>query len=1082
MKNISGDNTRKQLYGAGFETIFDIARLSPLDFVNTIPAMPEKEARKVHRQAKQKARNIKALFRAIQLRHEPVINILSKLNATSDLIPLQDCLTRSLGGGCDFSDLMERTSEYADVTSIQSLFSPGRYAAALYKIAKHLYSTDNNLHIDKRRADLKSLPLSEATMTQEISSLDILLNVLQPAGDELASLTTTFFPMSLPYDDDLAQINSALSAQARSLNGIWNILSDTTIQAMGGTHPQSQKQMPREEKDNSGITFYLKGNEMLWFSHSTTSGDITGAQLIHGNSGKAGEAIVAPLKLSRSDFEQCYYLGVPDGTTTGGTSGKDLTGGFLLGNSSTNSANDGEFAQIASKGGSTSPIKGFHRSIELISVDNGYYLKTDAGYVGVQSSGQTNWEDACSITAPFDNALRVTLCKDSVGTPLDNGTSIYPGVTNTQPSPTAREMLSLTPVCYQLITNPAPTEQDIFSHYGIDGAGVRDVTSLANTLNAVPVFLEKTQLTFNSLLDLTAQHGYSRNGEDDHASGNYLRFGGDGVTFTNVNIYGARYLNGAINDDIANYGNYLWVQNDGATLNFKSDTEVELAGRAEKLIRLAKLTGMTFEELDWVIVNASGCISHHGNQVTLDTSVLNVLAEYIRLRDRYGISAHEFVTFFSSVNPYAKTQEKSLYETAFTSLTNEEAIPFNGTINYLTGTGWYEAHCLETLGVSSDEFTRIGQYCFGNVGSFKMSANTASQIYRFGAIPRMLGLTFAQAEALWVLMGDGPTLLKELGRGLSLLGLDIIRRTEIILHWMADHELSIQHLLGMLSKQWSGTATPEMFNALKNVYESVNETPAARATLTTEQQHKLLRALGAEFNLKRNVMGAVVTWLELSSVGSGSDFTLEIFWNNLHSVFSQASPELEMLQENVQLVVDTQRLSQLVLITQWFTLTEQDLLLFIQPPHWLQANITRVPTPDLLLLLTLSRFKQWQMQVTVSRDEAMRIFDQLNDEAQTSDGAATLIGRLHDADSGTVKKMSTLLFGDAIWPTSFDTLWQLLTWLKTGKSLSVGSDTLSALQTMMLSDPAAEEPALLTFVAQNITAGLHGINQETKGK
>jgi len=1070
---ISDKKTQKLLAKAGFGTIFDIASISQLDFVNSVKELGNEQARHIHGQARQRARNLRSLFRAVQLRQEPVINALSKLNAGSDLEPLQECLVRSLGGGGDFSDLMTRSSEYADVTSIQSLFSPGRYATALYKVARDLYPKESPLHIDNRRPDLQNLQLSETTMTQEVSSLDVLLGVLDTSGEGLPSLSDTYFPMTLPYDDSQGQINAALSAQDSTLIDVWDILTDKTLRAVkraGVFQPQRNLQ---KSDYLSGEVFYLKTSKMIYFAHYTQDGSVKGAQLTQGKNDNAAENIVAPLLLTWASKDQCYYLGVPDGTTMAGSGDKELTGCFLHGNSNTNPSNPGPYAQMASKNGSLQPVSGFHTSVKLLPAEGStYFLKTDAGYVGPRSSGQSNWEEALSIDATIEEALQFLLCKDEKGTPIDNGSSVYPEVINTQPSPPAREMLSLTPACYQLITNPEPTEEDIIAHYGIDKTISRDGT-LADLLNDIPTFLSKTQLTFNLLLDMTAQLSYTPGSVEEAAAGKYLRFGGTG-SHTHVNVYGANYLNAGLSDSGENGEDFLRVQNDGESLNFTSDSVVDLAGRAEKLVRLARLNRLTFEELDWLIVNSSHCVSDHANKAILDTSTMNVIAECMRLRKRYGTNVNEFIALISAINPYAKSQEKSLYESAFTSITTNRAIPFGEKVNYLTGEGEYVTHCCEALGVTGDEFSRIGTYCFGGSGEFTMDEFTASRIYRFSAIPRMLGMTFAQAEALWVLMGDGKeTLLHEIGRDHSLLALDIIRQTESILEWMADNQLSVLNLQGMLTTQWSGTATAEMFNVLKNVYESVNDTSAERETLTQAQRQKILRALSAPFKLKSNVMAAVINWLESTSVESEPPFTLSAYWNNINALFSQENPTLESLQSNEALVIDTQQLSQRVLITQWLTLTEQDIQLCIQYPQWLQENTPVPQTPDLLLLLTLSRFKRWQTQVTVSRDEALRCFEQLNSDTQSMKGAAELIGLLHDVDSGMVEQLNTFLFGEKNWPRDFTALWKLLTWVKTGKLLNIGSHALNGLQNMMFSEPESEEPELLAYVARSLSAGLH---------
>ncbi|MCG1039595.1 MULTISPECIES: Tc toxin subunit A [Burkholderiaceae] len=1080
-------NPDQRLLDAGYRNVFDIASTSRAAFVESIPSLTAKDARAVYRQARQRADNLKALYRAWQLRQEPVIGKLAKLNTWPDAPALKDALIRNIGGDGDFSDLIERASAYADAASIQSLFSPGRYAAALYRVASALHDTDSHLHIDQRRPDLKDLVLSETTMQQQVTSLDLLLQVLQSGGEPIDALSDRYFPMTLPYDDNLAQINAALSAQARTLNGLWDTLTDATAQAVSrqafafgaarrvGTVRADGDYLP-------GNVFYLQAldgdkDPMVYLSQYTSGNGVSGAQLIKGNPDHALAAIVAPLALSWSVAQHCYYLGVPDGTQMADEPNHVLNGCFLRGNSSTNADQDGNFAQMASRSGGTEPQSGFHLPITPIPgrQKNQYYLKTDKGYVGVDTSGQSNWKDALIVTAPWDKALLVAMRKDAEGHPIEDGSTPFPEVVFEQPSPPARETLSLTPVSYQLMTNTELSETDIADHYGMEDVSLRSAGSLATTLNSIATFCEKTRLRFNQLLELTAQYAYDENGKESGARSRFLRFGKrDPVR---VNEYGAAYLNGVLDDADADPARYLWVQKDGKNLNLTDETVVELAGRAEKLVRLSNSTGLSFEALDWVIVNASRCVPEHHNKPVLDKPVLEALAEYVRLKQRYGLDVNTFVTFIDAANPYAPDQVLSFYASAFRPADGGDAIALGTTVNYARDQqDALSAICCKALGVTSDEFERIGSGCFGGAGQFTLDEHTAGQLYRFGAIPRLLGLTFAQAEVLWRLMAGGQdSLLEQLGQPQSLVPLAMLSRTEKVLDWMASVGLNLFQLQGMVSTVWSGTATAEMFNFLKNVCDSVNPSSTAatrQAALDEALQQKVLRALAAGFNLKSNVMGGVTTWLEKITANAENAFTLAGYWQAIQTRFSQTDVNLDDLQKDTGLVQATQRLSQLVLIAQWLTLTEQDLQLLTSYPDRLVAGAVTVPAPDMTLLLTLSRFKQWQTQVVVSRDEAMRCFDQLNAQEMTFDAAAALIASLHKLDTKTVAQMSVSLLGKDTWPKSFDVLWQLLTWLRAGQALNVGTTTLEQLQTMMRADPSAEDRTLLAAVAQNLSAGI----------
>jgi hypothetical protein len=1084
----SSNTADQRLLEAGYRNVFDIASTSRAAFVESLPSLTAKDARAVYRQARQRADNLKALYRAWQLRQEPVIGKLAKLNTWPDAPALKDALIRNIGGDGDFTDLMERASAYADAASIQSLFSPGRYAAALYRVASALHNTDSHLHIDQRRPDLKNLVLSETTMQQQVSSLDILLQVLQSGSEDIGALADRYFPMTLPYDDNLTQINAALSAQARTLNGLWDTLTDATAQAVSQQAFAfgAARRVERVRADDDYLTgdvFYLQApgcdkQPMIHLSQHTNNSGVVGAQLVAGNADHAAQAIVAPLVLTWSVEQHCYYLGVLNETqmTDAQNNIVTLNGCFLRGNSSTNSDQDGDFAQMASRSGSTEPQAGFHLPITLISIGqkNQYYLKTDKGYVGVDNSGQANWKAALIVTAPRDKALLVIMRKDAEGHPLEDGSTAFPEMSFSQPSPPARETLSLTPASYRLMTRTDLSNTDIVDHYGI-GVAPRSAGWLATTLNPITTFCEKTRLRFNQLLELTAQYAYDENGKESGALSRFLRFGKQDPV--RVNEYGAAYLNGALGDTETDQACFLWIQKDGENLTLTGETVVELAGRAEKLVRLSNSTGLSFEALDWVIVNASRCVPEHRNKPVLDKPVLEALAEYVRLKQRYGLDVNTFVTFIDAANPFAPDQVPSFYASAFCQADGGDAIALGTTVNYARDQqDALSVICCKALSVTSDEFERIGSWCFGDAGKFTLDEHTAGQLYRFGAIPRLLGLTFAQAEVLWRLMAGGQnTLLEQLGQAQSLAPLAIVRRTERVLDWMASVGLTLIQLQAMVSTTWSGTATAEMFNFLKNVCDSVNPPSTAvtrQDALDEALQQKVLRALGAGFNLKSNVMGGVTTWLEKITANAEDAFTLAGYWHAIQTRFSQANVSLDGLQKDTALVQATQRLSQLVLIAQWLTLTEQDLQLLTSYPSRLVAGADTAPAPNMTLLLTLSRFKQWQTQVAVSRDEAMRCFDQLNAKKMTLGKAAELIASLHQLDANTVAQMSVSLLGKDTWPKSFDALWQLLTWLRVGQALNVGTTTLEQLQTMMQADPSAEDHTLLASVARSLSAGI----------
>ncbi|HIH1547966.1 TPA: Tc toxin subunit A [Salmonella enterica] len=1074
-----GQKHQTALHQAGYQSVFDICTRSRDAFVRSLSDVPVRDARGIYREARQRAGQLKSLYRAWQLRQEPVMSRLKKLSAAPSTA-LHDALVRNIGGDGDLSDLMTRSSDYADAASIQSLFSPGRYAASLYAVAKQLHDDADALAIDTRRPDLKDLLLSETTMNQEVTSLDILLDVLQAEPQNtLDSLSGAYFPMTLPYDDKLTQISAALTAQDRTLNGVWDTLTDAQASAFAGDGQSARRQTKRGSAGAiDGADFYLKANDQMIYLADPVA---VAAQTIlaHMTLGKpsANNVTVAHLKLTRLDG--ALYLGVADDVVIGDTS---LRGCYLTGNSGESTDTDGKYVGMLNPNGGGLQARKHLAVTRSVNTDGSVYLQTTKGYIGYASGDAghgNNWENALTLDAAKGDALPFTFWED------DAGTVATPGVLppDTTPNPPARTTLNLTPLSYQLMAATDLTEDDIRNHYGLPDATTRDGTKLADTLNELLTFCEKTGLTFNELLDLTAQVSWADSAGSLENKGRWQKMG---ATDTTNKEYGAAFLNSSSPDG----NNSLWVYPDSSTaeprLNFANQDVVGLAGNAEKLIRLRNTTGMTFEMLDWLIVQASQAAGY--GAYTLDSVTLNALATCVDLTQRYGISENAFASLTGAVNPYAADQEKSFYETLFTSQDGTFTQPLDSEAIILSESDSdADAHAAylqqravfcQAAGVTDDELTRILGYCGLKPGD-TFSELVAGQIYRFGAIPRMLGMTFAQAELLWQLMAGGnDTLLTQLGVARNLSAIDLIHRTEQVLDWMSDNDLTLIQVQAMVSNAYSGTATAEMFTFLQNVYNGV------KSLSDDARDGGLLRALAGGFSLKNNVMKAASDWLaachpasnKIGPKAASSSYTLDDYWARISSVFKVADPTIDSLQDETDLVKWTQQLSQLVLVTRWLNLSEQDLALLSSPDtlKQLDGTLSAVKQPDLALLLLLTRFKRWQSQVTTTVDEALRLLPVLADATSEPDDVAGKIAALHNVNQDTVSAMNTLLFGggDRPYPASFAQLYTLLTWLRTGQALNAGTASLHDLLTMAQSDAGAEDPALIARVADALAAGL----------
>lgn len=375
--------------------------------------------------------------------------------------------------------------------------------------------------------------------------------------------------------------------------------------------------------------------------------------------------------------------------------------------------------------------------------------------------------------------------------------------------------------------------------------------------------------------------------------------------------------------------------------------------------RLAHAVKLTPTQQKWLISNIQNAIGNDNNA----ENVLIAISEYVRLQRRYGVSSDQFVALISAINTDQGDEQQSFHQQIFTSADGRTTVAIDTTLDF-TNPKENEAIIRNALNVTAVEFTRIAGYCFGkeSLAAVKMDVTKYSQLYRMAIIPRMLGLSFSQAEFLWSL-NDHPIELNNIANGPLSTLLTAISTLENRVQWLGKQKLDITALQAMLTTKYSEIATPELFNFLSNIYHSSGQQDAD----LTSWRNTLLRNLAAGFHLKSNVMSGLVSWLE----GNDTEFTLEQFWQGITEVFT-ADSSLDKLERHPRLVIQCQKLSQYVLIAQWANLTEQDISLLLQPKSFNGSEQSLSLNLSLLRLLT--ELKVWQQQLKVPIPEAMRFF------------------------------------------------------------------------------------------------------------
>lgn len=988
--------TLTTLTGKGFNTIFDIANEPLQTFCQTLVGVPEDQAEAIYDAACTRVAALSSINRTLRARNEPVMQGIPKLGIASRPAELETTIGRSLGGVVDFDDLFdERSTAYAEVTSIQSLFSPGRYLVELYKLAKELHAEDSPLHIEKRRPDIKDLVLNDNNLNQETSTLSILNEILlkgiqASAGTpDLQMLETTFFPMTLPYHDNLVQVRSVLAKNKLSLQQLWAALADDQLTAFCPIEPdESIGSLNPDSTPSPATREQLQLAPELYAMLGTTASDNATTKLHYGLASDSDittqlqsvDAFIARTGLTFNQLiemtAQADYSST-DATVNGlindlapGQS-QTVTFNFSKDPGSTFSATD-----VILSNATLGPISGTGTTRTATVTSNAPNLLINGSFTG----GATGWDIAGTVTLhanghmTFESASSVDgVIQQTVPTVIGETYVVQfwvGGHNNLQPACKATaQALNGTTVLGSLATTATQ-----------GGATVKFTFVAASTTTTVKLIETyddpSNEYYFDDFVVARVPKVYYL------MKSMFWRYG-DNVP-ANVNVYGQTYLSGG-NSTPAGLLVYPADANN-FELNLSSANEVNYCDRAQRLIRLQRQVNLPFHELDWLIKNANEAV-YPNRPLQLDTPVLGIIAEFTRLSSRYGLSSDEFTCFIGDMNTFARQSEQSLFQRLFTSNLDGTTLALNATLNFDPS-----IHSADTaivcgaLKVSADELQRMAQLAFGlDTSAVVMSSVRYAQLYRLAMIPRMLGLSFTQAKVLWDLINPGQDSAKRIGQA-TLDTLKIIRQTETVLTWMVDNQLDLQTVLKMTTNNYSSVLTPDLYNFTHNLFTSlthdtdVTGQPAGEP-LSPALEQRLYQAIAPVFACKPNVMAKLLQWLDVFfRLPDGTTaYGLGDFWADVHKVHG-ADPGVDISQASANVARYSQGMAQYALMAQWANLTEQDLNLIVDDYAWFMVVMSR------------SAFGSKRVNTFVTGDQG----DAVNGEYRSEQGMANL------ADGGWV--------------------------------------------------------------------------------
>lgn len=496
-------------------------------------------------------------------------------------------------------------------------------------------------------------------------------------------------------------------------------------------------------------------------------------------------------------------------------------------------------------------------------------------------------------------------------------------------SPAMREQLEMAPKLYELLIARSVDKTIIQKHFNL-----RSPDDICSQLEAVDVFAEHLGLTFNQLIDMTGQVNSDSASYTDAQRGCFFKYGSSftGAAFTHE--YGQMYISTLPASSAEPLPLAVLLVNGQHIVNLASgqnEIAVSFCDRSERLARLQKLVGLEFHRLDWLIYNANQTLYTISSKppytaLVLTPPVLGVIAEYKRLSAIYGVSSEEFCCFIGDMTTYARQFEQSLYQKLFTSATDETTIPLDAILNFDPNVhSVYISIICGALKVTSDELYLMAKLAFNQINpvAVKMTSASYAQLYRLAMIPRMFGLSFTEANALWELLNPGNDTAKRVGGKATLDTLDVIRQTETVLSWMIDNQLDIPTAQSMTTTLYSSTFTPELHNFTYNLYTSLINDGASF-------EQKLHQAIAPVFKSKPNVMSKLLQWQDsfFRTADGTKAYGLSDFWADVQNVHG-AAPEVEVSKATANVARYCQGMAQYALIAQWADLSEQDLDLIV---------------------------------------------------------------------------------------------------------------------------------------------------------
>ena len=801
------------MHKLGFESVFDIVRLSQPEFASRLARLSDANAEVAYDNAKAYATLLARLYRE----HTTSSGAIQQLAQRTGV--------RSLASrGPTYANLFkENWGVFCKVGAIAAVDSPVAYLAELHRFIHDLESTRDKpedpidpqrILLDKRRPDLKDLLITqESTFTPrpmlEIVN-DTLSRNLRTYLDTLPAdkpktihqvLTERRFPFELPYNfyhqqcqlgladrkPRLGELNYRVSlllpiAQDPEKNNAYGQVQKPVLQAqqlLSGLSPQLQALLIEPSVFSN---FYLNRNNLIngWKSA--------------GNTHLSPHAALGTYYLLPSAQKDITSVTPPAETPISNHVGDNLA------------------SVIFSK---TDTEK---QTVELV------FNTTIPNHTG-------RWRLNYFYKASADTTLSSIKAKERPEPPTDGYTATFDLITATGAvdKPViklARQRFTLTLDEKYHLTVP---EKAFFKRsYGVDV--LDDELSHLSDLDR---FKQQTGLNTDQVEMLLSQHSYAVRLSPNCPSLNPQSAGvvvpgitGKVLPFPRASHYGACYVNGTgtggdlydielpspesiIRDQFDNSMGLEQEQIGQANIWRLTKLSLNRIDRLQRMVRLQRYTGIPFTDLDTLVICAMRAEGEDNLGMELNNNTLRALGVYRHLNQRYGIAPQEFAALLHYLTPYACGKDAvPLFDWVFnqvqlfdTPLILDQAIIKLDDASPATQKTLLQLCAGLGLQPTEDSLLLIAKQTQTHVGPLKRDLPTVSSLYRQVRIAQLFGYSVADLLALAGLLG-GHRYKRALASGrLSLQTgtqaadiLDVLMQLDWAVDWLKDSQQTVAQL------------------------------------------------------------------------------------------------------------------------------------------------------------------------------------------------------------------------------------------------------------------------------------------------